>query len=128
MELVAIPNDGGRHLAQFGRAQTMTIFAVDNGTVIGREDRPNPDPEHLDPAHHRVMLDLVRGCDVVIAGHIGSPMIGSPMIVSLRRLGVRVLGAPSEGVEESLESYCRSQQGGPALEALAGNEQTRWTQ
>ena len=110
---VAIPTDGGGYLAHFGRARTMAIFTVGNATAIAREDRPTPDPEHLDPAHHQVMLNLVRGCDVVIAGHIGSPMIAS-----LRRLGVRVLGAPCEALEDSLKSYCRSQRGGPALETL----------
>jgi predicted Fe-Mo cluster-binding NifX family protein len=45
----------------------------------------------VDPAHHRLMLDLVRGCDVVIASHIGPPMF-----MSLRHRGTEVLGAPSE--------------------------------
>jgi len=82
VELVAITNDGGRHLAQFGPSADHDDLRGRQRNITGPEDRPNPDPEHLDPAHHRVMLDLVRGCDVVIAGHIGSPMI-----VSLRRLG-----------------------------------------
>jgi predicted Fe-Mo cluster-binding NifX family protein len=114
MHRVAIPTDGGAYLAHFGRARSMAIFSVEDGQVIGREDRLNPDPEHLDPAHHRVMLDLVRGCQVVVAAHIGPPMIAS-----LAQRAVRVLGAPTESVDGSIAAYLHSLQGGAALEVLA---------
>ncbi len=91
----------------------MAVFTVDDGAVTGREDRPSPDPEHLDPAHHRIMMDLVKDCDVVIASHMGPPML-----TSLTRAGMRVLGAPSEDVERSLGAYLGSLGGGPALEEL----------
>src|SRR6266571_4012444 len=102
MQYVAIPTDGGAYLAHFGRARSMAVFGVDNGEVSSREDRINPDPDHLDPAHHRVMLHLVRGCDVVVASHIGPPMV-----MSLTQRGVRVLGAPHESVEANLQAYLR---------------------
>jgi predicted Fe-Mo cluster-binding NifX family protein len=59
------------------------------------------------------MLDLVRGCEVVIAAHIGAPMVAS-----LTQLGVRVLGTPTESVGGAIQAYLRSLQGGPALEVL----------
>ena len=114
IQYVAIPTDGGVYLAHFGRAHSMAIFGVQNGQVVSREDRLNPDPEHLDPAHHRVMLDLVHGCQVVVAAHIGPPMVAS-----LTHLGIKVLGAPTESVDGALNAYLRSQTGGPALEVLA---------
>jgi predicted Fe-Mo cluster-binding NifX family protein len=113
MQYVAIPTDGGAYLAHFGRARSMAIIGVQEAKVISREDRVNPDPDHLDPAHHRVMMDLVQGCQVVIAAHIGPPMV-----VSLTHLGVQVLGSPTESVEGAIEAYLRSLRGGPALEVL----------
>ena len=113
VQYVAIPTDGGPYLAHFGRARSMAVFAIQDAQVISREDRPNPDPDHLDPAHHRVMLDLVRGCQVVIAAHIGPPMVWS-----LIQRGVQVLGSPTESVERAIETYVHSLRGGPALEAL----------
>jgi predicted Fe-Mo cluster-binding NifX family protein len=114
VQYVAIPtDDGGVNLAHFGRASVMAVFAVENGQIVSRHDRVNPDPEHLDPAHHRVMLDLVRDCRVVIAAHIGTPMIAS-----LTRLDIRVLGAPSESVDRVMEAYLDSLRGGPPLETL----------
>lgn len=113
MHNVAIPTDGGAFLAHFGRAPVMAVFTVDDGQIVRREDRPNPDPEHLDPEHHRVMLDLVRGCQVVIAAHIGPPMVAS-----LVRGGTLVLGAPSESLEATLEAYLAALRGGPPLEEL----------
>jgi predicted Fe-Mo cluster-binding NifX family protein len=113
VQYIAIPTDGGDYVAQFGRARSMAVFGVQNGQVVSREDRANPDPEHLDPAHHRVMLDLVHGCQIVVAAHIGPPMVAS-----LTHLGIQVLGAPAESVEGALGAYLRSQTGGPPLEAL----------
>jgi predicted Fe-Mo cluster-binding NifX family protein len=114
VQYVAIPtDDGGIYLAHFGRAPVMAVFAVENGQIVSRHDRMNPDPEHLDPAHHRVMLDLVRDCGVVIAAHIGAPMIAS-----LARLDIQVLGAPSESVVRVIEAYLDSLRGGPPLETL----------
>jgi dinitrogenase iron-molybdenum cofactor len=72
------------------------------------------DPEHLDPAHHRVMLDLVRGCQVVVAAHMGPAMVASPT-----HLGIQVLGAPTESVDGALGAYLRSLAGGPPLEAAS---------
>jgi predicted Fe-Mo cluster-binding NifX family protein len=113
MHYVAIPTDGGAFLAHFGRARVMAVFSVEDNHMTGREDRLNPDPDHLDPAHHRIMLDLVRGCHVVIAAHIGPPMI-----TSLVQRGVQVLGAPTESVEGAIGAYLRSLLGGPELEVL----------
>ena len=114
LQYVAIPTDGEACLAHFGRAHSMAVFGVHNGQVVSREDHLNPDPEHLDPAHHRVMMDLVRDCQVVIAAHIGPPMVAS-----LTHLGIQVFGAPTESVEEALGAYLRSQTGGAPLEALS---------
>ncbi len=92
------------------------MFGIRDRQVSSREDRLNPDPEHVDPAHHRVMLDLVRGCQVVIAGHIGPPMV-----TSLVQMGVQVLGAPTESVDGVIQAYLRSLRGAPALEALTSS-------
>jgi predicted Fe-Mo cluster-binding NifX family protein len=94
----------------------MAVFGIHDGQVSSREDRLSPDPEHLDPAHHRLMLDLVRGCQVVIAAHIGPPMVAS-----LVHLGVQVLGAPTESIDGAIEAYLRSLRGGPALEVLTSS-------
>jgi predicted Fe-Mo cluster-binding NifX family protein len=110
---VAIPTDGGAYLAHFGRTKRMAVFGIQDGQVSSRVDRLNPDPEHLDPAHHGVMLDLVRGCQVVITAHIGPPMV-----TSLVHQGMQVLGAPTESIDGALQAYLRSLRGGPTLEAL----------
>ena len=113
MQKVAIPTDDGRTLSHFGRARTMAVFTIDEGRVAGREDRVNPDPEHLDKAHHKIMMNLVQGCDVVIATHMGPPMVQS-----LNRVGTTVLVAPSSLVEESLQAYVQFVNGGTALAPL----------
>ncbi len=114
MHRVAIPTDEhGRWLAHFGRAPRMLVITVEGGVATSREERVNPDPHHLDRAHERVMLDLVDGCDVVHANHIGAPMIAT-----LTSAGTRVLGVPSESVDAALEAYLRSENGGPPLEVL----------
>jgi predicted Fe-Mo cluster-binding NifX family protein len=113
---VAIPTDGGAYLAHFGRARTMAVVAIQDAQVISREDRVNPDPDHLDPAHHRVMLNLVRGCQVVITAHIGPPMVAS-----LRHQSVQVLASPSESVDGAIEAYLRSLRGGPPLEVMTSD-------
>lgn len=110
MQKVAIPTDGGNRLMHFGRAHTMAIFTIDGGQVVSRESRLNPDPEHMDPAHHKIMMNLAQGADVVIATHMGPPMV-----TTLNRVGAKVLIAPSEDVEAALQAYLRSTQGGPAL-------------
>ncbi|HEX8966261.1 MAG TPA: NifB/NifX family molybdenum-iron cluster-binding protein [Chloroflexota bacterium] len=114
VQYVAIPTDGGAYLAHFGRARSMAVFGIEDGQVISGEDRLNPDPEHLDRAHHRIMLDLVRDCQVVLTSHIGPPMIAS-----LAHLGIKVLGAPTESVHSTLDAYLRSVQGGPPLEEVS---------
>ena len=121
MQKVAIPTDGANRLMHFGHAHTMSIFTIDGGRVVNRENRLNPDPEHLDPAHHKIMMNLAQGADVVVASHMGPPMV-----TSLNRVGMRVLAAPSEDVEASLQAFLQSTQGGPALpeltvEAAGGN-------
>jgi predicted Fe-Mo cluster-binding NifX family protein len=99
-QYVAIATDGGNCLAHFGRAHTTAVFCIQDGQVVSREDRIKPDTEHLDPAHHRLMLDLARGCDVVIAAHVRPPMIAS-----LSRLGVEVLRAPSQSMDAAPGAY-----------------------
>lgn len=112
---VAIPTDEhGTSLAHFGRAARMAVFEVSGGEVVERTDRRNPDPDHLDPAHHRVMMHLVDDCDVVLAAHMGGPMI-----LSLTRLGKEVLSAPSESLQVTLGAYLQALNGGPPLEPLA---------
>ena len=104
------PNRWRNYLA----APTRWLYSSSRtGKVVSREDRPNPDPGHVDPSHHRVMLDVVRGGQVVIAVHIDPPMIAS-----LTHLGVEVLGAPTESVDAALRAYQRSLAGGPPLEVL----------
>ena len=118
MHRVAVPADErGRWLAHFGRAPRMLVYTVEDGAIVNREERVNPDPDHRDPAHERVMLRLVEGCDVVLASHIGAPMIAN-----LTAAGTRVLGAPSESVDTTLDAYLRSQSGGPPLEVLEAGD------
>ena len=109
MTRVVLPTDDGRTLAHFGIARSYAVFEVEDGRVVGREDRANPDPAHEHPAHHKLVLDTVRDCQVVIASHMGPPMVRS-----LQRVGARVLQAPSEDVDASLQAYLRSD-GGSAL-------------
>lgn len=113
MQKVALPTDGAGHLVHFGRAPIMSVLSVDNGQVVGREDRRNPDPDHMDPAHHKIMMNLVQGADVVIATHMGPPMVAS-----LNRVGAKVLVAPSEDVDQTLQAYLSSLQGGPSLSEM----------
>ncbi len=114
MQKVAIPTDDGRGLAHFGLARTMLVVSVADGQVVAREERPNPDPEHLSPAHHKLMMELVKDCQVVIAARMGPPMVQS-----LAHVGTRVLRAPAEDVEAALQAFLAAERGGPALAGLS---------
>lgn len=109
---VAIPVDrDGRTLAHFGITPTMLVVSLDDeGREVGREARPNPDSAHQHPAHHRLVLDLVRDCQVAIASHMGPPMVRS-----LQHIGARVLRAPAEDAEACLAAYRASLRGGAPL-------------
>ncbi len=109
MTRVVLPTDDGQTLAHFGIARSYAVFEVDGSRVLNREDRPNPDPAHEHPAHHKLVLDTVRDCQVVIASHMGPPMVRS-----LHHIGARVLQAPTEDVAASLGAFLRS--GGTALQ------------
>lgn len=108
MTRVVLPTDDGQTLAHFGIARSYAVFEVEDGRVLNREDRANPDPAHENPAHHKLVLDTVRDCQVVIASHMGPPMVRS-----LQHIGARVLLAPSEDVTTALGTFLRS--GGGAL-------------
>lgn len=100
MTRVALPTGDGRTLAHFGVAQTYAIYDVEDGQVVSQQERISPDPEHRAPNHHKLVLDQVRDCQVVIAEHMGPPMVRS-----LEHLGIRVLRAPSSDVAQSLQAY-----------------------
>jgi len=53
------------------------------------------------------VLDLVRDCDVMLASHMGPPMVRS-----LKQLGKRVLFAPNEDLKLSLGAYMEAPEGG----------------
>jgi predicted Fe-Mo cluster-binding NifX family protein len=107
MTRIVMPTDDGQNLAHFGIARTFAVIDVQDGTILRREDRLNPDPQHTHPAHHKLVLDLVRDCDVVLASHMGPPMVRS-----LKQLGKRVLFAPNEDLTLSLGAYMEAPEGG----------------
>ncbi|MBI4492527.1 MAG: hypothetical protein HY690_07015 [Chloroflexi bacterium] len=102
MTRVALPTNDGHSLAHFGVARTYAIYEVEAGRVAHRQERANPDPDHQAPNHHKLVLDQVRDCQVVIAEHMGPPMVRS-----LQHLGIRVLRAPSLSLAESVQAYLR---------------------
>lgn len=109
-ERIAIPTRDGQALFGFGRAQVMVVAEVEDGQVVRREERPSPDPEHVSPRHHHLMLDLVQDCGVVIASHMGAAMA-----TSLRHAGKQVLLAPGPSAEVCLAAYTAAQRGGKSL-------------
>ena len=107
---VALPTENGRTLVGFGLARIMLVADVASGRIVRREERLSPDPEHTDPRHHQLMVDLARDCDVVIARHMGPNMA-----TSLRHLAIRVLLAPSLDAAECLDAFARGEAGGEPL-------------
>ena len=100
MTRVALPLGPDMRLAHFGVAPSYAIYEVDGGKVLREEHRANPDPEHVASNHHKLVLDQVRDCQVVIAQQMGPPMVRS-----LEQLGIRVLRAPSSDGQQSLAAY-----------------------
>jgi predicted Fe-Mo cluster-binding NifX family protein len=95
-------------LAHFGVAPTYAIYDVEGGNLVGEEQRSNPDPEHAASNHHKLVLDQVRDCEVVIAQQMRPPMVRS-----LEHLGIRVLRAPSADGRQTLAAYLRDPEGLP---------------
>ncbi len=88
---IAIPTeDGERISAHFGQAPRYVVFTVQEGRVVGREERPKAHHHHHgEHEHHhhdhdnghghrpgqhfQAMIANIRDCQVVILGGIGQP-------------------------------------------------------
>jgi predicted Fe-Mo cluster-binding NifX family protein len=102
MTRVALPVTETMTLAHFGIAPAYAVYDVTDGQVVAEQRRANPDPEHAATNHHKLVLDQVRDCQVVIAQHMGPPMVRS-----LEQLGILVLRAPSVDAGQSVQAYLR---------------------
>jgi len=93
---IAIPTEDGVHISEhFGQAPRYVVYTVEDGRIVGREERPKAHHEHHDhehghghhhhhhhhdhhngeePGQHfQAMIANIRDCQVVILGGIGEP-------------------------------------------------------
>lgn len=74
MTRIAIPSDDRRTVAQhFGRAAGFLVFEYDGGALTS-EYRPLTEGTAHD---HERIVDVLRDCDVVIAGGMGGGMMSA---------------------------------------------------
>ncbi len=85
---IAVPTEDGQHIsAHFGQAPRYVVFTVQDGRIVGREERPKAHHAHHEHEHHHhdhdnghghgqhfpAMIANIRDCQVVIVGGIGQP-------------------------------------------------------
>ena len=85
---IAVPTEDGQHIsAHFGQAPRYVVFTVEDGRIVGREERPKAHHQEHEHHHHdhddgcehghgghfQNMIANIRDCHVVIVGGIGQP-------------------------------------------------------
>ncbi len=103
-------NDGVKISKHFGRAEYFEIIEMNEDKIISRERRANTgahqhhthDHEHGGMHHehegrHNQMAEIIKDCDHVIAGGMGTPIYNA-----LTSLGKKVIVTSLNNIDEAL--------------------------
>jgi len=100
---IAVPTDDGKHIsAHFGRAQSFAIFEVEAGEIISKEIIESNTP-HARGEHGQGrgwFMDVLRGCEVVIAAGMGRRAIAH-----FREAGIEPVFTEVADAEQAVKAY-----------------------
>lgn len=100
---LAIATEDGKTVSQhFGRAPYYAVLTIEDGKIVGQEQREKPAHQHGPAGHHEPgehtgtgigggqtgghgpMIDPIRDCQVLVAGGMGSPAYQSLQTAGIR--------------------------------------------
>ena len=119
MKIAVATDDGIAPARHFGQAPHYTVFTIEGGRIVAREQREKPvcdqhgaggHPDQADdqadgPDLHTRMSDVISDCQVVLAAGIPGPMIQHLTGVGLRPFVVR-----SASAEDAVLTYLDAQE------------------
>lgn len=103
MKIAFSSQDGKTISAHFGSAPVYKVIEIENQKIISREDRQNSsndDSSHQDHAHNHNKFDLLKDCQVVIAGGMGENAFQR-----LSKMGISVFLVDNKNIEETLKVF-----------------------
>lgn len=117
MKIAVVTEDGLTISRHFGRAPYYVVLTVENGQVLGQEQRAKfahvhgPGEHHHEGEHnpaagdtHASMLAPIRDCQVLLAGGMGSPAYAS-----LEQAGITPIITDIAGIAEAVQGYLAGQ-------------------
>lgn len=121
MKIAVVIDSGTTISSHFGRAPYYLVFTVEDGTIVGKEQRDKAghqqyvqiEPEHHDHDHehghglgahsadkHTQMLDSVRDCQVVIVRGMGRGAY-----VAIQQANIRPILTEFKDAEAAVQAY-----------------------
>ncbi len=114
IKLAVVTEDGTTVHSHFGQAPYYEIVTIDGGQVLARERRTKPfhkwHQEHAEahPAqgdsHAGGMADVIRDCQVVLAGGMGQPAF-----LTLQAAGIQPLLVQERTIDQAVQAYLRGE-------------------
>jgi predicted Fe-Mo cluster-binding NifX family protein len=127
MKIAVVTDDGKTISAHFGRAAYYSVVTVDDGKVIGQEQRAKPAHDHQhhhnqgtsiqlqeasggdvpDPQAnhtHGAMVEPIQDCQVLL-----SRGMGSPAYESLRAAGIQPIITDVREIDEAVRQYLKGE-------------------
>ena len=103
MKIAFSSQDGTTISAHFGSAPIYKVFEIENQKIISSEDRQNSsndDSSHQEHAHNHNKFDLLKDCQVVIAGGMGENAFQR-----LSKMGISVFLVDNKNIDKTLELF-----------------------
>ena len=100
MMKIAIPTREGRVDDHFGHCDHYTIFAIEDGAIVGSETLPSPQGCGCKSGIASVLAEM--GVEVMLAGNMGQ---GAKNV--LERNGIRVVRGCAGNVEVLIQTYLK---------------------
>jgi predicted Fe-Mo cluster-binding NifX family protein len=108
MKLAFPTQDGETIFSHFGQARFFKVLEVKDGVVVNAELREKEvhlhhedEPHHEHGGHHsHAMFDLLKDCEVLIAGGMGTPAFNRA-----QEQGLEVILTGERSIEKALQAY-----------------------
>ncbi len=127
MKIAVATSDGGAVSSHFGRSTGFVVFDIEDGKVIGKQDRDNTFTSHAkgqcdgsgdhhhDHSHsHADVVTALSDCAVVLCGGMGLRAAEELSANGIRSLVIQGAASPEEAVDAFLSgslktagSFCR---------------------
>lgn len=91
-----------------GRAHKYLIYIIEDGQIVGKEERSKPvhdhgkreGHDHHEGHFHNDMVEVIHDCQVVVARGMGRPALES-----VERAGLQPILTELHEIEEALQAY-----------------------